>query len=81
MGPRAALVFFWLFQTTRFNMAFDSIIWPLLGVIFLPWTTIMYIIVEPGGIIGWDWFWLGLMFMFDILSYGGSYYNRNTIRY
>jgi hypothetical protein len=31
-------------------------IWPLLGLIFLPWTTLMYVIVFP--VIGLDWLWL-----------------------
>jgi hypothetical protein len=78
LGPRVTLIIFWLFQTSRFNMVFDSIIWPLLGVLFLPWTTLMYVIVSPGGFSNWDWFWIGLMLLADILSYvGGKYrYHR-----
>ena len=33
----------------------------------------MYIIVAPGGVIGWDWLWLGLMLAADIASYAGGY--------
>ena len=29
----------------------------------------MYVIVSPGGVLGWDWFWLGIMLVFDILWY------------
>lgn len=80
-GPRVAMFFFWLFDTTRFNTAFDSIIWPLLGIIFVPWTTLMYVIVNPGGLSGWDWFWLGLMLLADIASYTSSAYsNRSMIK-
>jgi len=78
LGPRVALVYMWLFQTTRFNTAFDAIIWPMLGFFFLPWTTLMYIFVSPDGVIGWNWIWLGVMFFIDIASYGsGAYRNHN----
>ncbi|MEA3323179.1 MAG: hypothetical protein U9Q12_03060 [Patescibacteria group bacterium] len=76
LGPRVALICFWLFNTARFNLAFDNIIWPILGVIFIPWTTLMYIIVSPGGIVGWDWLWLGLMLLADIASYGSNAYGH-----
>jgi hypothetical protein len=47
-------------------------LWPVLGIVFLPWTTIMYVIVAPGGIVSWDWLWLGLMLVADIASYSGG---------
>jgi len=78
LGPRIALVSMWLFQTTRFNMAFDAIIWPILGFLFLPWTTLMYIFVSPGGLSEWDWIWLGIMLIADITSYGGSAYGNRS---
>lgn len=78
LGPRLGLLYMWLFQTTRFNAAFDAIFWPMLGFLFLPWTTLMYIFISPGGLGGWDWFWLGLMFIADIASYGGSAYGNRS---
>jgi hypothetical protein len=32
----------------------------LIGGIFVPWTTLSYLIVFPGGVVGLDWVWLGL---------------------
>ena len=81
LGPRVALVYFWLFQTARFDLVFDTIAWPLLGILFLPWTTLMYLFVAPGGVTEWDWFWLGLMFIADMASYGGGYKNRSNLPY
>ena len=81
LGPRTALVFFWLFQTARFNAAFDTIAWPMLGILFLPWTTIMYLIVYQGGITSWEWFFIILAFIADAASYGSGYKNNNVIRY
>jgi len=79
LGPRIFGGFWWIFQPARWQTAFSSFaggnlwwIWPVLGIIFLPWTTIMYVIVAPGGIVSWDWLWLGLMLLADITSYSGG---------
>ena len=79
-GPRLALVIWWIIDTARFNLAFDTILWPILGIIFLPWTTLMYLIVFPGGVNGFEWVWLGLGVFFDIAWYaGGGFGNRSRI--
>ena len=80
LGPRIGGALWWLFQPVRWEAAFRDFltggnlwwIWPILGIVFLPWTTIMYVIVAPGGVGGWDWLWLGLMLVFDILWYTGG---------
>ena len=81
LGPRFAGILWWIFDSIRWNLAFSSWIWPVLGLIFLPFTTIMFVIVAPGGnVVGWDWLWLGLAVIIDIGSYtGGGYGNRNRI--
>jgi|LGVF01.1.fsa_nt_gb hypothetical protein len=82
LGPRIAGIFWWLFQPARWSLAFNgSWIWPVLGLIFLPWTTLMYVIVAPGGIVGiWEWGFLILMLVFDISSYvGGGFGNKDRI--
>jgi hypothetical protein len=81
LGPRVAGAFWWLLQPVRWQAAFDnSFIWPFLGLIFLPWTTLMYVVVSPGGATGFDWVWLALAVVADIASYGGSAYgNRDRI--
>ncbi len=80
--PRLALLFVWLF-TPLVNRAFHfTFLLPLLGIIFLPFTTLMYVLVyNPAvGVIGWGWFWVILGFLLDISSYGSSAYtNRNRI--
>ena len=80
LGPRVAGILWWLIQPIRWNVAFSTIIWPILGLIFLPWTTLMYVIVSPAGVIGFDWLWLGLAVLADIGMYvGGGYGNRDRI--
>lgn len=80
-GPRLAILVWWLINPARWALAFPgSFIWPLLGFLFLPWTTIMYVIVFPNGVVGFDWIWLGLALLFDISSYaGGGYGNRDRM--
>ena len=60
VGPRAAILVWWLFDQIRWAAAFDTFIWPLLGFLFLPWTTLVYVLVFPGGIDGFDWLWLAI---------------------
>jgi hypothetical protein len=82
-GPRLAGVFWWLARPLRWvgaAGAFDTWIWPVLGLIFVPFTTLMYVAIAPGGIVGWDWLWMGLGVAADVASYaGGGYGNRQRI--
>lgn len=77
-GPRVATIFWWLLRPGYFSATFNTILWPLLGIIFLPWVTLMYLIVIPGGISTWDWLWLGLALVLDIATYSGSIYGRGN---
>jgi hypothetical protein len=87
LGPRIIGAFWWLFQPLRWQNAFDNMggglwwIWPVLGLIFLPWTTLMWVIVSPGGVNGWDWFWIVLMLVGDIMSYAGGVGRRRIPGY
>ena len=79
-GPRLAVLIWWLFAPVYIGAAFNTWIWPLLAWIFLPWTLLMYLIIYPGGIVGFDWIWLAIGVFADIASYGGGGYgNRNRI--
>ena len=70
LGPRIALAFWWIFGD-RVDLAFDSWIVPLLGLLFLPWTTIAYLIVwsPDGGVEGAEWIVVALGLALDIASY------------
>jgi hypothetical protein len=81
LGPRFAILIWYLVQPLRFQTAFSTWIWPLLAALFLPWTMLMYLIVFSGGVTGFDWVWLGLGLVADIASYtGGGYGNRDRLR-
>lgn len=83
LGPRAAVLIWWLINPLWVGLAFgNTFIWPVLGVIFAPWTTLMYLIVwsPTTGIYGLDWAFLALAVVADIGSYvGGGYGNRDRI--
>jgi hypothetical protein len=80
-GPRLAMLVWWIIRPVYIYAAFDSWIWGLLGWIFLPWTTLMYIAIYPGGIMGFDWIFLGLGVFSDMATFFGGYRERERIPY
>ncbi len=79
LGPRFAFLIYWIMYPIKVSAAFNSFLLPFLGFLFLPFTTLMYVIVFPiGG--WWMWLWLAFAFFTDISMYsGGAYGNRNQI--
>ena len=72
-GPRVALALEWIFGH-RIQAAFAHWWWPLLGLIFLPWTTLMYTIVwSVGGVHGANWIAVAIGACLDLVSYSGRY--------
>ncbi|UCG23072.1 MAG: SHOCT domain-containing protein [Chloroflexota bacterium] len=80
VAPRLILILAWLFGR-RWDAVWDgNFILPLLGIIFLPYTTIMYLLVwSPTGLSGFDWVWLALGVMLDIMKWGQIARNREGI--
>ena len=66
-----------------FEAALGSFLVALLGIIFLPFTTLMYVLLwSPTGLTGWDWLWLLLAFLIDLGGIGSSAYsNRDRVPY
>jgi len=83
MFPRLADIFIWIARPTQFMNAFnDKIIWPILGIIFLPFTTLMYVILWSPviGLTTGDWFWLIMAVLIDVMHYSSTAYsNRKSI--
>jgi hypothetical protein len=79
IGPRVALLFTWIF-TDLVDRAFEGILLPLLGLIFLPWTTFLYVLVynpvEGVSFLGWVIVVLGVLI--DLGSYGAGARNRRS---
>jgi hypothetical protein len=80
VAPRIFLVLAWIFST-RWDLVWkgDWLV-PLLGIIVLPYTTIMYMLVySPTGIQGWDWMWIALGVLLDIMKWTQIANNRKGI--
>jgi hypothetical protein len=79
-APRVVLIIMWIVGP-RVNAAFNSFIWPLLGLIFAPYTTIMYVLVwSPGtGVGGWDWVWVLFGVALDVMKWSQVANNRKQV--
>jgi hypothetical protein len=75
--PRVGLLILWIF-TSEVDQAYDGWILPLLGLIFLPLTTLVYALLWAplGGVDGIEWFWVGLAFLFDVGALGAGARSR-----
>ncbi len=80
-GPRLGFLVYWLIVPAKVNAAFSQFNFPWLvgiaGLVFIPWATLMYVIVFPTN--GWDWLWIGLGLGVDIATYLGSGYKRKSV--
>jgi hypothetical protein len=82
LGPRLAIIVWGIAQPARWEATFSTFVWPLLGFLVLPWTTLMYVAVAPLGVTGFDWFGIALAVIADIASYSGSAWgNRARIQH
>jgi hypothetical protein len=70
LGPRIALFVWWVFGN-KVDAAFGSWVWPLLGLIFLPWTTLAYVLAwgPLNGVSGAGWLVVAIGFAADIATY------------
>ena len=70
LGPRFGILVWWLAEPGRWDSTFSSYVFPFLGVIFLPWSTLMFVVVAPMGRVNdADWILLAFAFFIDLLSY------------
>jgi hypothetical protein len=80
VAPRAVLVLAWLFSDRWEIVWGGDILWPLLGIIFVPYTTVMYMLTwSLTGIEGWDWLWILLGLFLDIAHWGQVINNRKQV--
>jgi hypothetical protein len=80
LGPRAAIVVWWLLQPARWAAAFDTVLWPMVGFLLLPWMTLMFVVVAPGGVEGFDYVWLIIGLAMDLFTWGGgAFTNRDRM--
>ncbi len=79
-APRVVLILAWIFSN-RWQIVWQGN-WflPALGIIFLPYTTVMYMLSwSPAGIHGWDWMWILLGVFMDLMKWSQIAANRKSI--
>jgi hypothetical protein len=82
-GPRLGFLVFWLFPYGQrlVSRAFKDFNLPglvgILGLVFVPWTTLMYVLIFP--LNGFDWVWIGLAVAADVASWIGGDRNRHKV--
>ena len=83
-APRLALVVWWFSDPARIAGPFTgwsttvgSItgpvwLWPALGLLLVPWTTIAYVFVSSGGLTTLEWVVIGIALLLDLGAHGGG---------
>ncbi|MFV2062789.1 MAG: hypothetical protein ACC726_04655 [Chloroflexota bacterium] len=83
VAPRLVLILAWIFSDRWPRVWEGDFFLPLLGIIFLPYTTIMYMLtvtlalgggVQP--IQGWDWLWILMGLFLDFMKWSQMLANR-----
>ena len=81
-APRLVVVFAWIARPAYVDAVFDTWIFPLLGLIFLPFTTLMWLFLgaPPEEIAGFDWLWIVLAVLLDLSHYANTWEQRDTVQ-
>lgn len=82
--PRLALVLVWLFGDGYLQSAYSSLLWPLLGFLFLPLTTLTFAyathsLAAGDGLSALGWLLVAIAALVDIglVGRGGARYRRS----
>ncbi|GMQ84700.1 MAG: hypothetical protein BMS9Abin07_0264 [Acidimicrobiia bacterium] len=75
--PRLTIGFLWIFTSTVDN-AFNGFILPLLGLLFLPFTTLVYVVSywAADGSITWGWVFVLIAVFVDIGNYAAGGFGK-----
>ena len=79
--PRLALFIVWVARPALVSAAFSTWLIPLLGIIFLPLATLIYVILyTPGfGRSAGGWFWVVIAGLCDLAHLGASIARRREL--
>ncbi len=78
IGPRLALAFVWIFGD-RVELAYDTWVWPLLGLLFAPWTVLFYALAWAPieGVSGAGWIFVAFGVALDVATYLARFARRS----
>jgi hypothetical protein len=79
--PRLALFIIWVAKPALVAAAFNTWLIPLLGIIFLPFATLIYVVLyTPGlGLTGWAWLWVIIAGLLDIAHLSAGIARRREL--
>ena len=82
-APRLVVIFAWIARPAYFDAVFDTWIFPLVGLIFVPFTTLTWLLVgaPPSEVSGGDWIWIILAVLLDLSHYANTYSQRETVNW
>jgi len=83
IAPRVLIVIWWLVDPSRWTATFNTQLVPALGFVFLPWTTIFFVLFSSSGsLTGLGWVFVVLGLIGDVGTYGGGILgNKDKISY
>jgi predicted Na+-dependent transporter len=80
LGPRLIDVVFWLFAQDRWSQAFGgNMIWAVIGIILVPWTTLAFAIAQPFGNDVLTIVAVVIGVLADVATYGAGGYKSRSI--
>ena len=83
LGPRVAVLIWWLVDWNFWHTAYSTVFWPIIGILFAPWTTLFYMIAFRSGLGisgGWDYLLIVIGILLDLFTYfGGGWRNRKRM--
>jgi hypothetical protein len=78
IAPRALAIIWWVNDPARWTATFSGAVVPTLGFLFLPWTTIMYMLFwTTTGLSGLGWLAVLLGIALDLGTYGGGVFGTS----
>jgi hypothetical protein len=72
--PRFAILAGWINDQAGWKAIFGSEVWLLGGFIFLPWTTLIYALVQPNGLSLLNWLFLLGALLIDLGTWGVGFF-------
>lgn len=79
-APRVAFLLMWIFGT-RVDHAFDTWLIPLLGLMFVPWASIVYTMLwhPVTGVEGFAWAFIVIAAMVDLISWSSRMAGQRSL--
>jgi hypothetical protein len=70
IAPRVVFAVMW-FAGDRVDPVFSTVLWPILGLIFAPWASILFVLLwsQDEGVAGYEWVIVGVAAAVDVVSW------------